>query len=60
MKLDALLVKAFDGSRRAVIGEVDMPIRIGPTTSPLLFKGWTFTLHIVTFLEGPGFMRHGK
>ncbi|XP_050919511.1 uncharacterized protein LOC127137057 [Lathyrus oleraceus] len=30
MKPSALVVKAFDGSRRTVIGEVELPILIGP------------------------------
>lgn len=28
----ALVVKAFDGSRRTVIGEIELPIKIGPQT----------------------------
>lgn len=36
MKTSAL--KAFDGSRRVVIGEVDLPIRIGPTTFAITFQ----------------------
>lgn len=32
MKSSTLIVKTFDGSRRAVIGEVDLPIKIGQTT----------------------------
>ncbi|XP_050875850.1 uncharacterized protein LOC127079506 [Lathyrus oleraceus] len=31
MKPNTLIVKAFDGSRQAVIGEVDLPIKIGLT-----------------------------
>lgn len=30
IRVNALVVRAFDGSRRQVIGEVDLPIRIGP------------------------------
>lgn len=32
MNPNTLVVKAFDGSRRLVIGEVDLPIKIGPHT----------------------------
>ncbi|XP_050908890.1 uncharacterized protein LOC127122628 [Lathyrus oleraceus] len=32
MKPSALIVRAFDGSRRSVVGEVDLPIKIGPYT----------------------------
>lgn len=30
MKLSSLIVRAFDGSRRSVVGEVDLPMKIGP------------------------------
>ncbi|XP_050889760.1 uncharacterized protein LOC127095058 [Lathyrus oleraceus] len=30
MKPSSLIVRAFDGSRRTVIGEVDLPMKIGP------------------------------
>ena len=30
MLLSGIIVKAFDGSRKSVIGEVDLPIHIGP------------------------------
>ncbi|XP_050915072.1 uncharacterized protein LOC127130033 [Lathyrus oleraceus] len=38
MKPSTLIVKAFDGSRRAVIGEVDLPIKIGPTFFNITFQ----------------------
>lgn len=38
MKPSTLIVKAFDGSRRAVIGEVDLPIKIGPTFFKITFQ----------------------
>ncbi|XP_050889483.1 uncharacterized protein LOC127094733 [Lathyrus oleraceus] len=38
MKPSTLIVKAFDGSRRAVIGEVDLPIKIGPTFFNMTFQ----------------------
>lgn len=37
MKPSTLIVKEFDGSRRAVIEEVDMPIKIGPTSFTITF-----------------------
>lgn len=37
MKPRALVVKAFDGSMRAVIVEVDPPIHIGPHTFCISF-----------------------
>jgi hypothetical protein len=38
MKPNTLIVKAFDGSRRAVIGEVDLPTKIGPTIFNITFQ----------------------
>ncbi|XP_050875250.1 uncharacterized protein LOC127078874 [Lathyrus oleraceus] len=38
MKPSALIVKAFDGSRRTVIGEVELPILIGPHVFPNNFQ----------------------
>jgi hypothetical protein len=32
------LVKAFDGSRKDVLGEVDLPITIGPETFQITFQ----------------------
>lgn len=37
MKPSTLIVNAFDASRRAVIGEVDLPIKIGPTILTITF-----------------------
>lgn len=37
MKPNELIVRAFDGSRRTVIGEVDIPIKIGPCTFFITF-----------------------
>lgn len=38
MRLSALMVKDFDGSRRIVIGEVDLPIQIGPHIFQITFQ----------------------
>lgn len=38
MKPNTLIIKAFDGSRRGVIREVDLRIRIGPTTFTITFQ----------------------
>lgn len=37
MKPCELVVREFDGSRRTVIGEVDLPIKIGPHTFCITF-----------------------
>lgn len=38
MKPNFLIVKAFDGSRRVVIGEVNLPINIRPTTFAITYQ----------------------
>ncbi|XP_050878831.1 uncharacterized protein LOC127082643 [Lathyrus oleraceus] len=38
MKPNTLIIKAFDGLRRAVIGEVDLPTKIGPTIFNITFQ----------------------
>nr|XP_027191080.1 uncharacterized protein LOC101494924 [Cicer arietinum] len=38
LKPSALVVKAFDGSRRQVIGEIDLPIQIGPYIFGITFQ----------------------
>ena len=37
MRLSGIIVKAFDGSRKSVIGEVDLPIHIGPYLFQITF-----------------------
>ncbi|XP_050889755.1 uncharacterized protein LOC127095054 [Lathyrus oleraceus] len=37
MKLSELIVRAFDGTRRTVIGEVNLPMKIGPHTFLITF-----------------------
>jgi hypothetical protein len=38
LKPNSLIVKAFDGSRRSVIGEVCLPVQIGPHTFDITFQ----------------------
>ncbi|XLR30520.1 hypothetical protein HN51_050390 [Arachis hypogaea] len=38
IKPNTLAVKAFDGTIRGVIGEIELPIQIGPCTSNILFQ----------------------
>lgn len=37
MRVSALVVRAFDDSKRQVIGEVDMPIRVRPYLFTITF-----------------------
>ncbi|XP_058770183.1 uncharacterized protein LOC131643835 [Vicia villosa] len=38
MRYSGVIVKAFDGSRKSVIGEVDLPMKIGPHTFQIKFQ----------------------
>ena len=38
MRRSTFLVKAFDGSRKSVLGEVDLPMTIGPETFLITFQ----------------------
>ncbi|KAI5402069.1 hypothetical protein KIW84_066514 [Lathyrus oleraceus] len=38
MRQSGVIVKAFDGSRKTVIGEVDLPIKIGPSDFQITFQ----------------------
>lgn len=38
IKPTSMVVRAFDGSRRMVMGEIKLPIQIGPCTFPVLFQ----------------------
>ena len=38
MKFNDIIVRAFDGSRKSVIGEVDLPMTIGPHTFQITFQ----------------------
>ena len=31
MRYNGVIVKAFDGSRKTLIGEVDLPVKMGPS-----------------------------
>ena len=38
MRFSGVVVKAFDGSRKTVVGEVDLPIKIGPCLFQITFQ----------------------
>ena len=38
MRPSGIIVKAFDGSRKSIIGEVDLPIHIGPHLFQITFQ----------------------
>lgn len=38
MRASALIVRAFDGSRRQVISEIDLPIWVGPHLFTIMFQ----------------------
>ena len=46
MRPSPLVVRAFDGSRHDVRGEIDLPIQIGPHTCQIIFtSGFSICLH---------------
>ncbi|XP_050878486.1 uncharacterized protein LOC127082296 [Lathyrus oleraceus] len=53
MKPNALIVKAFDGSRRTVIREVELPILIGPHIIPITFQIMDINLAYSCLLARP-------
>ncbi|KAI5425655.1 hypothetical protein KIW84_031466 [Lathyrus oleraceus] len=42
MRQSGVVVKAFDGSRKTVIGEVDLPVKIGPSDFQITFQKLKF------------------
>ena len=38
LRPSAMVVRAFDGSRREVMGEIELPVQIGPCTFQILFQ----------------------
>lgn len=38
MRPSTMIVRAFDGTRREVIGDIEIPIQIGPYTFDILFQ----------------------
>ncbi|KAI5409734.1 hypothetical protein KIW84_055257 [Lathyrus oleraceus] len=42
MRYSGVVVKAFDGSRKTVIGEVDLPVKIGPSDFQITFQKLKF------------------
>lgn len=59
MKPIVRIVKAFDGSHRVVIREVDLPIKMVHTPSLSPFTVWRFIQHTEVYLEDPRSMLLG-
>ncbi|KAI5393973.1 hypothetical protein KIW84_060899 [Lathyrus oleraceus] len=38
MRYNSVIVRAFDGSHKTVIGEVDLPVKIGPSDFQITFQ----------------------
>ena len=53
MKPSSMVVKAFDGTRRGVIGEVEIPLQIGPHTFNILFQVMDITAAYSCLLGRP-------
>ncbi|KAI5411692.1 hypothetical protein KIW84_056677 [Lathyrus oleraceus] len=50
MRQSGVVVKAFDGSRKTVIGEVDLPIKIGPSDFQITFQMLRLKLELLSKL----------
>ena len=57
MRYSGVIVKAFDGSRKTVIGEVDLPVKIGSSDFHITFQVMDIHRPTVACWEGHGFMR---
>lgn len=53
MRVSALILRAFDGSRREVIGEVDFPICVGPHQFTITFQVMEINLAYNCLLDRP-------
>ena len=53
MRPSSMVVRAFDGSRRDVKGEIDLPIQIGPCTFQITFQVMDITPTYSCFLGRP-------
>lgn len=51
MRASALIVITFDGSRRQVINEIDLPIRVGPHLFTITFQVMDIN-HAYSYLLG--------
>jgi len=38
LRLSTLVVRAFDGSKREVIREIELPLQVGPSTFQIVFQ----------------------
>lgn len=54
MKHSWVVVKAFNGSKRTIIGEVDLPIMIGPQVFQVTFQVMDIYSVYSCLLERPG------
>ena len=48
-----MVVKAFDGARSEVIGDIDVPLKIGPSTFNVLFQLMDVNSSYICLLEQP-------
>lgn len=49
MRYSGMVVKAFNGSRKTFIGEVDLLVKIGLSDFQITFQVWIFTRPIVVY-----------
>lgn len=53
MRVDALAVGTFDGSRRQIIGEIDLPIWVGPHLFTITLQVVDINSTCISILGGP-------
>ena len=59
MRPSGIIGKVFDGSRKSVIGEVDLPIHIGPHLFQITFQVMDLYLLIAACWDDRGYTRKG-
>jgi len=60
MKPSTMIVRAFDGTRREVIGEIEFAIQIGPCTFNILFQVMDIMPTFIAFWVNHGFTLLGQ
>lgn len=60
IRASALIVRAFDGSRRQLISDMDLPIQVGPHLSTIMFQVMEIKLPPFVYLGDHVFTLMGK
>lgn len=60
IRASALIIRAFDGSRRQLINDMDLPIQVGPHLSTIMFPVMEINLPLFVYLGDHVFRLMGK